>query len=113
MFPTSEQSKLNTCLTLAINHSFVASLIQVYGHLRKSHDHLSNEWLAPGYKPVLLGRRLKALAFSLGYENTAYTAFPNLYFKFACLSNIISALFPFKYPINDDTLILGGMLTNI
>ena len=43
-----------------------------------SHDHPSNGWLAPGYKPVLLGRRLKALAFSLGYENAAYTAFPQL-----------------------------------
>ena len=147
----------------------------------------SNGWLAPGYKPVLPCRCLKALAFSLGYENAAYTAFPqlhsshtafdsslplkgccyylvltlkrvfkflytqsiqcnvmfllilnvlsysyfiqpyctniisfspecrfpNLYFKFACLSNIISALFPFKSPINDDTLILGGMITNI
>ena len=43
-----------------------------------SHDHPSNGWLAPGYKPVLLGRRLKALAFSLGYENAAYTTFPQL-----------------------------------
>ncbi|EHL12464.1 hypothetical protein HMPREF9629_02275, partial [Peptoanaerobacter stomatis] len=43
-----------------------------------SHDHPSNGWLAPGYKPVLLGRRLKALAFSLGYGNAAYTAFPQL-----------------------------------
>ena len=38
--------------------------------------------------------------------------FPNLYFKFACRSNIIIALFPFRYPINCDTLYLGGMLTS-
>ena len=39
--------------------------------------------------------------------------FPYLYFKFACLSNIINELFPFKYPMNDETLILGGILTSI
>jgi len=37
---------------------------------------------------------------------------PNLYFKFACLSNIINALLPFKYPMKLDTLIFGGMLTS-
>lgn len=34
--------------------------------------------------------------------------FPNLHFKFACLSNIIRALFPFRYPMKPDTLIFGG-----
>ena len=35
--------------------------------------------------------------------------FPNLYFKFECLSNIIIALFPFKYPIICDMLYFGGI----
>ena len=39
--------------------------------------------------------------------------FPYLYFKFACLSKIINANFPFKYPMNDDTLNFGGIITNI
>lgn len=39
--------------------------------------------------------------------------FPYLYFRFACRSNIISELFPLRYPINCDTLYLGGMLTSI
>ena len=34
--------------------------------------------LLQGYKPLLLGQRLKALAFSFGYENSVYTAFPQL-----------------------------------
>ena len=34
--------------------------------------------LLQGYKPLLLGQRLKALAFSLGYGNSVYTAFPQL-----------------------------------
>ena len=29
------------------------------------------------------------------------------------VSNIINELFPFRYPTNCDTLIFGGMLTNI
>ena len=32
--------------------------------------------------------------------------------KEANFSNIIKLLFPFRYPINPETLILGGMLTN-
>lgn len=36
---------------------------------------------------------------------------PYLYFKFACLSNIISALFLLSVPMNCDTLIYGGILT--
>ncbi|CAM5201147.1 hypothetical protein UACE39S_03815 [Ureibacillus acetophenoni] len=36
-----------------------------------------------------------------------------LYFKFACRSNIIKLLLPFKYPTNEETLIFGGILTNI
>ena len=36
---------------------------------------------------------------------------PYLYFKFACLSNIISALLLLSLPINCDTLIYGGILT--
>ena len=35
--------------------------------------------------------------------------FPYLYLRFACLSNIISVLFPFKYPTKSDTLIFGGI----
>ena len=35
-----------------------------------SHDHPSNGWLALGYKPMLLGLRLKALAFSLSLNIT-------------------------------------------
>ena len=38
---------------------------------------------------------------------------PNLYFKFEYLSNILRVLFPFKYPIKLDILILGGISTNI
>ena len=38
--------------------------------------------------------------------------FPYLYFKLACLSNIISELFPLRYPINCDTLYFGGILTS-
>ena len=38
---------------------------------------------------------------------------PYLYFRFACRSNIISELFPLRYPINCDTLYLGGILTSI
>ena len=34
-------------------------------------------------------------------------------FKFACLSNIIRELLPFKEPINLETLKLGGMLTRM
>ena len=32
-----------------------------------------------------------------------------MYFKFAYFSNIIRLLFPFRYPINCDTLYFGGM----
>ena len=39
--------------------------------------------------------------------------FPYLYFRFACRSNIIMLLFPFRYPIIWDTLYFGGMLINI
>lgn len=39
--------------------------------------------------------------------------FPYLYFKFACLSNIISELFPLRYPTICDTLYLGGIFTSI
>ena len=39
--------------------------------------------------------------------------FPYLYFRRAYRSNIIIVLLPFRYPINDDTLSFGGMLTNI
>lgn len=35
----------------------------------------------------------------------------HLFCTSGCLSKIIRALFPFKYPINSDTLIFGGMLT--
>ena len=38
---------------------------------------------------------------------------PYLYFKFACLSKIISELLPFKYPITSDTLYLGGILISM
>ena len=34
--------------------------------------------LLQGYKPLLLDQRLKTLAFSLIYGNSAYTAFPQL-----------------------------------
>ena len=34
--------------------------------------------LHQGYKPLLLGQRLKALAFSLDCGNSVYTAFPQL-----------------------------------
>ena len=38
---------------------------------------------------------------------------PYLYFKFACLSNIIKLLFPLRYPMICDTLYLGGILMSI
>ncbi len=38
---------------------------------------------------------------------------PNLYLRFPCFSNIMSELFPFRYPMKLDTLILGGMLTSM
>ena len=38
---------------------------------------------------------------------------PIFYFKFACRSNIIKLLFPLRYPMNCDTLYLGGMLTSM
>lgn len=38
---------------------------------------------------------------------------PNLYFRFPCLSNSISALLPFRYPMKLDTLIFSEMLANI
>ena len=34
---------------------------------------------------------------------------PNLYFKFACLSKIIIALFPLRYPMICDILYFGGI----
>ena len=37
----------------------------------------------------------------------------NWSFRFACLSNIISELFPLRYPINCDTLYFGGILTSM
>ena len=46
------------------------------------------------------------------YPSAHKCLFPNFYFKFACLSNIINPLFPFKYPIKLDTLIFGGILTS-
>ena len=36
---------------------------------------------------------------------------PYLYFRFACLSNIINVLLPLRYPINCDILMCGGILT--
>mgnify|MGYP007007200879 CR=1 FL=1 len=47
------------------------------------------------------------------YPSGKKCLFPNFYFKFTCLSNIISALLPFKYPIKLATLIRGGILTSI
>ena len=38
---------------------------------------------------------------------------PYWYFKFACRSNIINELLPFKYPTNSQTDIFGGMLTSM
>ena len=35
-----------------------------------------------------------------------------VHYRFACLSKIIIALFPFKYPINCEILYLGGTLTS-
>ena len=35
------------------------------------------------------------------------------YFKFAWRSNIINVLLPFRYPTKYDTLMLGGISTNI
>ena len=46
------------------------------------------------------------------YPSAQKCLLPNLYFKFACLSNIINALFSFKYPIKLDTLIFGGILNS-
>ena len=34
--------------------------------------------LFQGYKPMILGQRLKALAFSFGCGNSAYAFFPQL-----------------------------------
>ena len=47
------------------------------------------------------------------YPSDQKCLFPYLYFKFACRSNIINADLPFKYPINDDTLNFGGIITNM
>ena len=41
-----------------------------------NHNHPSNGWFARGYKPLLLGQRLKALAFILGYGKFAFAYFP-------------------------------------
>ena len=38
--------------------------------------------------------------------------FSNLYFIFACVSNIINGLFPFKYPMKLVTFVLGGILSS-
>lgn len=38
---------------------------------------------------------------------------PYLYFKFACLSNIINDDLPLRYPMKFDTAIFGGILTSI
>lgn len=46
-------------------------------------------------------------------SSTPKWRFPYLYPRFACLSNIISVLFPFKYPTKSDTLIFGGISTSI
>ena len=43
------------------------------------------------------------------YPSAQKCLFPNLYFKFACLSNIIIALLPFRYPITCDILYFGGI----
>jgi len=50
------------------------------------------------------------LIFCLGLPDCL---FPYFYFRFACLSNIINELFPFRYPTNWATLNFGGMLTNM
>ena len=47
------------------------------------------------------------------YPSLQKCLFPNLYFRFAFLSNIINADFPFRYPINADTDNDGGIITSI
>lgn len=47
------------------------------------------------------------------YLDTVKPEYDYLYFKFACRSNIISVLFPLRYPINCDTLKCGVILTSI
>ena len=39
--------------------------------------------------------------------------FPYFYLRFACRSNIIRLLFPFRYPMIYDTLYFGGILISI
>ena len=60
-----------------------------------------------------IGHILSELCKRKGVEIIAAECMPYLYFKYACLSNIIKELFPFKYPIISDTLYFGGILTNI
>ena len=38
---------------------------------------------------------------------------PNSCLRFACRSSMRSELFPFRYPMKLETLILGGMLTSM
>lgn len=46
--------------------------------------------LLQGYKPLLLGQRLKVLAFSLIYGNSVYTAFPQLRSSHVALDSSLS-----------------------
>ena len=52
-----------------------------------------------------------------GYEpraiNNQNSLLPYTYFRFANLPYIIRLLFPFRYPMNVDTLIFGGIETNM
>ena len=74
--------------------------------------------MTTGYKPLLLAglkvhwiilptaSGLLATAKAVGYFLLVFIGSPvNRYFRFACLSNIIKLLFPFRYPIKLDTLI--------
>ena len=47
------------------------------------------------------------------YPFAQNTLLPYLYFRFACRSNIMSVLFPLRYPMKSATASLGGIDTSI
>ena len=100
---------------------YLRSPIRASTSRRPSHSGLSLEGIFVFFSRQIIFQHIFFLLTTSAFITTVDTKypfaqkllFPYLYFKFACLSNIINDDFPFKYPMKFDIAIFGGILTNI
>ena len=107
LIPASATHALKTQAIVPVLHPHnrsMYSFILIFSHIWSSANWFCMYfWIAVLFRPTV----------STKYPLHQKCRFPYLYFKFANLSNIIRALFPFNIPINLDTDIFGGIATNI